>query len=133
MPNISSFADLFRDWDQLLLAYVDSTDLLAPAEPQRAALERTLTSLRDLKARQESHTAVRQQMTQEVANLVQQGREEARRLRGMVKGLMGTTNERLVQFKVAPIRSRSRKVQKPVPLPPTGPELASQTLPANTK
>lgn len=126
MPNINSFADLFRDWDQLLLAFVDSADVLAPAEPQRADLEKTRTALRDLKARQESHTALRQQMTQEVSDLVQQGREEARRLRGMVKGLMGTKNERLVQFKVAPIRGRSRKLQKPAQPPPSGPEVATK-------
>ena len=131
MPNLNSFADLFRDWDQLLLAFVDSADILAPAEPQRAALATTLVSLRDLKARQESHTAVRQQMTQEVTDLVNQGREEARRLRGMVKGLIGTKNERLVQFKVAPIRSRGRKPQKPAP--PAGPEIAAQADPPTTK
>jgi len=127
MPNVNSFADLFRDWDQLLLAFGDSADVLAPAEPQRADLQKTLGTLRDLKARQESHTAARQQMTQEVTDIVQQGREEARRLRGMVKGLMGTKNERLVQFKVAPIRSRSRKIQKPAsPPPPPSPEVTTK-------
>jgi len=35
----------------------------------------------------------------------------------MAKGLLGTKNERLVQFQVAPIRRRSRSV-KPEPEPP---------------
>jgi hypothetical protein len=120
MPNLNSYADQFRDWDQLLQAFIDNAEVLAPAEPQRAALEKTLTTLRDLKARQDSHTAVRQQMTQDLTTLVHDGREQARRLRGMVKGLLGTKNERLVQFKVAPIRSRPRKsVPKPA-LPKAG-------------
>ena len=124
MPNLNSYADLFRDWEQLLHAFADSADTLAPAEPQRAALEKILGSLRDLKARQESHAALRQQTTQEVTDLAHQGREAARRLRGMVKGLLGTKNERLVQFSVTPIRSRSRKTQKPAPTPPTVPPAA---------
>jgi hypothetical protein len=115
MPNINSFADQMRDWDQLLLAYTDNAEVLAPAGPQRDALEKTLAALRDLKARQDSHAALRQQMTQELAALIAQGREEARRLRGMVKGLLGTKNERLVQFRVAPIRPRAGKTQKALP------------------
>jgi hypothetical protein len=118
MPNINSYADQFRDWDQILQAFIDNAEVLAPAEPLRAALEKTLASLRDVKARQDSHTAVRQEATQELTALIHQGREQARRLRGMVKGLLGTKNERLVQFKVAPIRSRPRKTAKPPVLAP---------------
>jgi hypothetical protein len=109
MPNLNSYADQFLDWDQALQAFLDNAEILAPAEPQRAALEKTLTALRGLKALQDSHSAMRQQTTQEITVLIHQGREQARRLRGMVKGLLGTKNERLVQFKVAPIRSRARK------------------------
>jgi hypothetical protein len=122
MPNTNSFADLLRDWELLLRAFQDSAEVLAPAEPQRAALDQILTAARDLKAGQDSHAAARQQMTQELSDLVRKGREQARRLRGMAKGLLGTDNERLVQFKVAPVRSRPRKaVQKPVPTPPPPP------------
>jgi hypothetical protein len=42
---------------------------------------------------------------------------KTRRLRAIVKGLLGTRNERLVQFLVAPVRSRTR-VGKPAPTPP---------------
>jgi hypothetical protein len=117
MPNINSFADITLDWEQLLRAFADSADVLAPAEPQRANLERVLGHVRETKARQDSHTAIRQQATQELDDLIKDGLEQARRLRGMVKGLLGTRTERLVQFNVAPIRSRSRKAQKPDPPP----------------
>jgi hypothetical protein len=128
MPNLNSYADQSRDWDRLLQAFIDNAEVLAPAEPQRAALEKTLTALRDLKARQDSHTAVRQQMTQDLTTLTQEGREQARRLRGMVKGLLGTKNERLVQFKVAPLRNRPRKsVTKPAPAPTKAGEPADAT------
>jgi phosphoenolpyruvate carboxylase len=120
MPNINSFADITHDWEQLLRAFADSAEVLAPAEPQRAGLEQILNRVRETKARQDSHTANRQQATQELEDLVKNGLEQARRLRGMVKGLLGTKAERLVQFSVAPIRPRSRKTQKQDPLPEAG-------------
>ncbi|MEA2560918.1 MAG: hypothetical protein QOH06_2422 [Acidobacteriota bacterium] len=46
-----------------------------------------------------------------------QTREDARRLRAVVRGILGTRNERLVQFQVAPLRSRIRST-KPAPPPP---------------
>jgi hypothetical protein len=64
--------------------------------------------------------------------LIQAGREQARRLRGMVKGLLGTKNERLVQFKVAPNRSRSARsalVKPPVPTTEAG---TTPTTPAKS-
>lgn len=119
MPNLNSFADITHDWEQLLRAFTDNAPLLAPAEPQRASLELVLALVRDTKARQDSHNAIRQEATQDLNDLLTDGLEQARRLRGMIKGLLGTKTERLVQFNVAPIRSRSRKTQKPDP-PPDG-------------
>ena len=119
MPNNSSFADLVRDLDRLLEAFKDSAEVLAPAEPQRAALQLSLDRLKELKALQDSCTAKRQEATQELVHLMLQAREDARRLRGMVKGLLGTKSERLVQFQVAPLRSRPRlAVTKAKPAPP---------------
>src|SRR5262245_43144247 len=105
MPNPQSFADIFRDWDLLLEATADNAEALAAAEPQRQELEKTFKELREAKARQQSYAALRQQATQEIAVLVTRGREQALRLRGMAKGLLGPHKERLVQFRVAPIRT----------------------------
>ena len=121
MPNKNAFADLVLDQERLLSAFADNAELLAPAEPQRTAVETNLKNLRDVKARQDSFAAQRQEATQELDRLMIQAREDTRRLRGMVKGLLGTKNERLVQFKVPPLRSRPRRSAtkaKPVPPPP---------------
>jgi thiamine kinase-like enzyme len=117
MPNINSFADLVLDQEKLLRAFQDNTEILTPAEPQRNAVAFNLGRLHEVKARQESFAAQRQEATQELEILMQQAREDARRLRAIVKGLLGTKNERLVQFLVAPVRSRTR-VGKPAPTPP---------------
>ncbi|HEV7667067.1 MAG TPA: hypothetical protein VGS22_00965 [Thermoanaerobaculia bacterium] len=103
-----SFADILRDWELLLEAANDNEEALSPAVPVRAALAEALTQVRALKARQDSHGANRQQMTQELADLIFSGKELARRLRGLTKGLLGTRTERLVQFNVTPIRPRTR-------------------------
>lgn len=41
--------------------------------------------------------------------MIAQGREMARRLRGVTKSILGTKSERLVQFRVSPIRPRSHR------------------------
>ena len=118
MPNINSFADLMLDWERLLQATADNASDMEAAEPQRAALAQLLAEARNLKATQDSYNARRQQSTQEILEVSKMGREQARRLRGMAKGLLGTQNERLVQFQVAPVRRRSRTNTRPPEPPP---------------
>jgi hypothetical protein len=124
-----SFADILRDWELLLEAANDNEEPLAPAAPVRAALAETLTQVRALKAQQDSHGATRQQMTQELSGLIHDGKELARRLRGLTKGLLGTRTERLVQFNVAPIRTRTRSRRTAPPSdtsPPADPAVTGE-------
>jgi conjugal transfer/entry exclusion protein len=117
MRNVSSFADQILDWERLLQAFDDNAELMLPAQDLKAALAQTLAQVRGLKATQDSAAAERQQATQDIQEKIQVGREQARRLRGMARGLIGTKSERLVQFQVAPLRSRSR-TRPPEPPPP---------------
>ncbi len=113
MPNIaSSFADIIRDWELLLEAANDNESVQAGAQNQRVALQAILVQVRAQKARQDSCTATRQQATQDLNDMVEHGRELARRLRGVAKSILGTKSERLVQFRVSPIRSRARRLDR---------------------
>jgi hypothetical protein len=125
MATNNSFADVIRDWDNLLAACKDNGEILQAAEPQRAEMERLTNLVRDLKDRQESLTAARQEITQKLTQAVIDGREAARRLRGAVKANLGTKTERLVQFKVAP--NRPRGPRKPKAAPPVPPPPAEQS------
>jgi len=117
MKSIRSFADVVRDWEELLEAVNDNAEVLASAEPQRAAMEASLAALRAKRAHQTSCAASRQEATQDLAALIDQGNENARRLRGLVKAVLGTKSERLVQFRGAPLRSRRRsKATEPPPV-----------------
>jgi hypothetical protein len=122
MATNNSFADVIRDWDNLLAACKDNSEALQLAEPQRAEMERVSNLVRDLKSRQESLSAERQEVTQILMQTLNDGREAARRLRGAVKANLGTKTERLVQFKVAPNRPRGPRKPKAAPpvLPPAG-------------
>jgi hypothetical protein len=122
MPNLNSYADLTRDWRKLLDAFMANAEAMASAEMHKDALEQTLMQTQALKAVQDSHAANRQRSTQQLLELLRQGREQARQLRGMAKGLLGTKNERLVQFDIPPIRSRPRGEDTSPPVGPPQPE-----------
>jgi hypothetical protein len=115
-----SLADVLHDWQELLAASADNAADLAAAEPQRQAVEEHLKTARELRARQESHRASRQQLTKEIKQLIADGQEAARRLRSGVKANIGTKTERLTQFKIAPIRPRGGKSKAPQVNPPEG-------------
>ena len=131
MGNINSYADHVVDWERLISAWEDVGEDLEPARPQRIALSETISRVYALKAAQVSFTAQRQQVTQELQERLKIGREQARRLRGMVKGLLGTHSERLVQFGIAPLRPRSG-INPRLPDPPTE-ELTAPTAETPTE
>ncbi len=117
MPNITSYAGLFREWESLVAACEENTDLLADISSVKDPLIDILGRARGLKNRQENLEGERRQITQELRELAEQGREAARRVRGLVKARLGAKSERLPQFGVAPIRKRTRSA-KPIEVPP---------------
>ena len=64
MKSIRSFADVVRDWEDLLEAVNDNAEVLAAASPQQVALQASLEAIRVKRAHQVSCTAGRQQATQ---------------------------------------------------------------------
>ncbi len=105
----TSLADIFRDWEDLLEAANDNEEVRSGASVQREALEALLVRTRALRTHQLSCAATRQQATQDLREMIAQGQELARRLRGVARALLGTKSERLVQFRVAPLRSRRNR------------------------
>jgi hypothetical protein len=118
MPDITSFAGTLQDWEGLLAALKEQPDLQVILEAERLALEKDLAEARLLKARQEAQIAGRQELTQQIKALVAHGREVAITIRSVARGKIGYRNERLVHFRVAPVRKRARKTA--VVTPPAG-------------
>ncbi|HEV7671286.1 MAG TPA: hypothetical protein VGS22_22440 [Thermoanaerobaculia bacterium] len=114
MTKKAAFADLLLEWDQLLDAANDNGEAMALAASLRAEFAQTVERARELKARQDSLSASRQEATQRLAETVETAVDQARRLQQMAKALLGPSNERLVQFLVAPLRGRRRIPARPV-------------------
>ena len=124
MPTISSYADIVRDWEQLLTAAQESSTELTEAERHRAALAQHLEAVKALKAKQDSARAEKQENTRELKRMLAEGRDLAIRLRGAVKASMGPRSERLVKFGLAPLRKRRKTPESGsvggATLPPAG-------------
>jgi len=125
MASINSFADIVQDWETLLAALRERPELLPILETERLDLDKVLAEVRSLKARQEAQTAGRQELTQQIKAEVVHGKAVAIAIRAVAKGKLGHRNERLVQFRVAPVRRRPRKPVQPPPIDPVDPEKSS--------
>jgi hypothetical protein len=109
MPNITAYADLFRDWEGVSGACAQNATLLPKSEAIRPELDAILAQAKDLKIQQENLMGNSQAMTQRLVELVATGREIARKLRNQIKVELGSKSEHLVQFGVAPLRKHTRK------------------------
>jgi hypothetical protein len=132
MATVNSFADVISHWQNLLAACADNASSLTAAEPQRLVVEQMLKNVMDLKALQDSHRGAKQQVRQQLDQILKDGREAARRLQGAVKANLGTSNERLVQFNIKPIRPRGARKPKVVPPPTETPVPAAILTPVPT-
>ena len=112
MPNNSSYADIMRDWEQLLTSAREDAPDLGEAERFRVSLEQHLEAIKVLKAKQDSTRATKQESTRELRTMIVEGRELAIRLRNVVRANLGPRSELLTKYGVAPLRKR-RKPEKP--------------------
>jgi hypothetical protein len=78
---------------------------------ERRDLGLCLDKARALKKLQNSYAAARQETTQRLRQVLAEGGELAERLRDAVRFKLGRRNERLVQFRVAPLRKPGRKTK----------------------
>jgi hypothetical protein len=110
MANVvSSYADVIRDWEALLLAVLEKLLNMPEIERYASMLQGHLEATKQLKAQQDSATATRQRLTQELQEELMEGKATAIRLRGVIKAALGHTHEGLVQYGMTPRRRRVRR------------------------
>lgn len=109
MPTVTAQADIAQDWKDLLDSMEKSPEVLPSVEPERKVLSQLLDQFQVLKARQNELTALRQETTQQLLEVILQGKDVAVQIRSVLRGKVGPWNERLVHYKIAPLRRRSRK------------------------
>ena len=125
MANNSSLADTVLTAEQLLAAVAANADLLPDIERHRAPLETALVVLRGLSVQQQTLRADKQKVTQDLKAAARRVKDLAMHLRTAVRSDIGMRSEKLVEFKVALLRPRTRKA-KPLATPP-----ATQPAPEN--
>ena len=109
--SAQAFALEMADWEALRNAAHDTAPNLPDAQRALAAFEDIMVKVQEMKARQGSLTAARQEATQSLNKLMVDGRDLAMRLQAVVKSNLGPKSERLVQFKIAPLRKRKGKAK----------------------
>ncbi|HYU30655.1 MAG TPA: hypothetical protein VEW48_00705 [Thermoanaerobaculia bacterium] len=122
-PAKSSHADLNLDAEMLMAAVEANASLLPNLDEQVIPLKATLDEVKALSVRQETLRADRQKLTQDLTVARARLRDLAIQLRAAIKGKLGPRTEKLVEFKMQPLRKRSRSVKHEpeppiVPVPP---------------
>ena len=120
MGKDNSHADVMADWEELMQAAQSDPEVQPIVDTDRQALAQSLTTVQGLKARQNELQGLRQEITQQLRDEVAKGKVTAIKIRSMARGKIGPKSERLVHFKVAPLRKRPRKTKDAVVKKPVG-------------
>ena len=129
MPKITSHAKILRDWEGLLGAVNANAGLLPGVEDLQAALEKLLADGQAAKTQQAFLTSNKQSVTQNVNQILADGAEAARMLRGFVLSHLGSKSELVKQFGL-PIRNTKKKAKPATPPPTTTPTPETPTKPS---
>jgi hypothetical protein len=120
MPTDNSYRTAIPSWEETLAACIQHAEKLPDLTAEITALGGFLNQAKALRLQQDSATATRQVATQELRQVIKDGQEVARRIRDAAKFKIGQRSERLVQFKVKPLRPHARKAataEKPETVP----------------
>lgn len=118
MPKVA-LADTFDDWDGLIRAAAQHREkerLQVHLDKLQAANDR----LQELHGLRKSLRAQQQRATQEMGEVKAAGKVAAIEVRSFLKAIHGHTSERLVQYKMRPIRKRGprrKRSTEPTPTP----------------
>jgi hypothetical protein len=108
------------DWDELMQAVQGDPEVQPILDTERQALAQSLTTVQGLKARRNELQGLHQEVTQQLTTEVVKGKETAIKIRSVVRGKIGPKSERLVHFKIAPLRKRPRKAKDAAKTPAGG-------------
>lgn len=99
---------LIRRTEALLEAADRTPEVQPEVERLRVPVEQGLGEVKSLKAKQEELSGQKQEVTQKLKAAIERLEDVSMIFRAVVKGALGPRNERLVHFKMAPLRRRSR-------------------------
>jgi len=119
-----SYGDTLEEWKLIMEAYESNQEDLPHLEAPKNQLKALLEQAKDTIEQQAALAARRQEMTQQLADALDQGRKLATFLRTGIKHRYGNRSEKLVEFGVQPLRPRRPAVSTDQPPGPEAPEAA---------
>jgi hypothetical protein len=125
----------FQVWRNVATATAANASELTGTEPRLTSLEGVLTEVDGILSEQATFQASKQMTSQRLKTLVNQGDKLTTVLKAMAKQHYGNGNDKLVEFGIKPLRSRTKPtVVPPTPPPPeTTPSGPSPTTPSSSK
>ena len=120
------YMNTVNGWDKLDVAVTANAERLAELEVNLGGLRTRSQRARQLFAQQAALTAAKQEVTQELQQVIYEGNALARFLREGLRAYLGKSSEKLIEFGVLPFRGLNRK---PAP-PPPAPETSAPPVPA---
>ncbi len=120
MPTVTSFPDFMAYWDRMLKGVRNNQENLPDLSGLVGPLDALLEEGRELEADKAEARSQLSRAAKRTRVLIPEGRAAAARLRDALKVHFGGHNEALVQFGIAPLRTR--RAPKPAdPEPPNPP------------
>jgi len=120
------YMNTVNGWDKMDVAVTANADKVPELEVNLGGLRTRSQRARQLFAQQAALTAAKQEVTQELQQVIYEGNALARFLREGLRAYLGKSSEKLIEFGVRPFRGLSRK---PAP-PPPAPETSAPPVPA---
>ena len=125
----------FQVWRNVATATAANASDLPGTETRLASLEGTITEVDTILSEQVTFQASKQVTSQRLKTLVNQGDKLTTVLKAMARQHYGNGNDKLVEFGIQPLRSRTKPTVMPsTPLPlGTGPSGSTPTTPSSSK
>jgi hypothetical protein len=124
MAREPKYGVTLNGWDRLLASLEANAADFPQLDSYRAQLETMLATARDASAHQAAMLAAKQEETRRLQGVLIDGRKLATFLRNGVRQRYGNRAEKLVEFDLAPLRTKSR-----APEPTKPPEVKSPAKP----
>jgi hypothetical protein len=109
VPSIKTQPETIVDAEELLAAVAANIAQLPNLEDHRVPLELVLGRIKGLRVVHKTLIADKQKVTQELKAAYREARDLTIQLRGAIRAKIGVRSEKLVEFKVPPLRPRPRK------------------------
>ena len=126
MTKETTYSGILGSWQRTLNVFTANTGDLGHLETSRVKLEGILQRAQEIAKQQAALTASRQEQSQQLKALIQEGQRVMSVLRVSLKDHYGPRAEKLAEFGIQPFRGRKPKPQAE---PEPGPEVPGPVTP----